>query len=444
MSIDAGNEIDENLSKLTFKASGWAFSGHFFSQTIRFLGNLILTRLLLPSDFGLMQLVAVFMQGVSMFSDLGISVNIIQHKKGEDHDFLRTAWTIQIFRGILITCILLLIAKPLAVLYNAPSLIWLIPLASINAIIEGLTSMNLAVYNRKMQLAKLTLLDIGSQFAGMIAMIVCAWYFRSVWTLLVSGVVSGLLKTVYSHILFAHPKMSLTWIKEYAQEIFDFGKWIFISSIGGFLVTRLDRVILGLYMTTSELGLYGIAIGIPMAVIDLVYTMTQKVLVPVYSHVSKTTMQDLLRHTFRLRSGLMAFSLPAMFVFIIWGQSIINFLYPENYHSAGWMLQVLAVFGCFKIVTLTISPILFAVGDSYRAMLIILATAVLLILCMYTGGYYYGTRGVIWAIPACELISYPLLILTVKKYNVWLPWLDLIAFLLIFCVMYVSGLLTNI
>lgn len=441
MSVEISNELGRGFHKLAIKASGWVLFGHFWSQFFRFAGNLILTRLLVPSDFGLMQLVAVFMQGVSMMSDLGLSLNIIQHKKGEDTGFLRTAWTIQILRGLLIALILVLIAYPIATLYQAPALMWLIPLASINSIIEGFTSMNLAVYNRKMKMSKLTFLDLGSQIIGLMAMIICAWYWRSVWTLLVSGFVSGSLKTFFSHILFPSPTMSLSWIMEDVKEIINFGKWIFLSSIGGFLVLRLDRIVLGLYLTTTEFGLYGVALAIPMAILDLIQTLSQKVLIPIYAHLKENSLKTLREQTYNVRAALMALGFVPMFIMIIWGQAIINFLYPVNYHGAGWMLQILAVSGCFKCITSTINPILVAVGNTYRSMLLIITYAILMIVCMFTGGYYFGNTGVIWALSACELLIYPIIILSIKRYGVWLPSLDLVGFLLTLVVMLIEGLL---
>ena len=75
----------------------------FGGQNVLRLGsNLILTRLLFPEAFGLMALVQVFMGGLQMFSDLGIQASIIQNSRGDDPDFLNTAWTIQVIRG---TCL---------------------------------------------------------------------------------------------------------------------------------------------------------------------------------------------------------------------------------------------------------------------------------------------------------------------------------------------------
>lgn len=441
MSIELESELKRNVSKRTLVATTWIFFGHFWAQVFRFFGNLALTRLLLPADFGLMQLVAVFMQGAAMLSDLGLSVNIMQHKKGEDPGFLRTAWTIQIIRGIIITCILLLFAMPLAVIYDAPSLAWLIPLASVNAIVEGISSVNLALFNRRLQLSKLTLLELGSQFIGVIAMVICAWYWRSVWTLLVSGFVSGIIKTIFSHVLFPEPQMAVAWIKEHVKDIIDFGKWIFIGSMGGFLVSKLDRVVLGLYLTTTELGLYGIALAMPLAVYDLLFTLSQKILIPLYSHLSKSSLETLRFQTLKVRAALTSVALIPLYGLIILGPAIIDFLYPKIYHNAGWMLQIIAVYVSFKCITINIGPILYAVGNSFRAMLITFMTVGFLLVCMLIGGGFFGVKGVIWALPVSELLSYPALVLMIRRYGVWLPLFDVTGFVLTIILAWSVGML---
>ncbi|MFN3500356.1 MAG: oligosaccharide flippase family protein, partial [Pannonibacter indicus] len=61
-------------------------------QLLRLASNLALTRLLFPEAFGLMALIQTFMVGLQMFSDIGIRPSIIQNKRGEEADFLNTAW----------------------------------------------------------------------------------------------------------------------------------------------------------------------------------------------------------------------------------------------------------------------------------------------------------------------------------------------------------------
>lgn len=429
------------LNQLVFNTSIWAFLGHGWSQILRFVGNLILTRILVPADFGVMQLVFVFIQGITMISDLGINVNIIQSHRGEDVKFLRSAWTIQFLRGVCIEIILLIIAGPVAYIYQVPILQWLIPIAGLNAIIDGLSSTNLAVQSRKMTIGKVTLLDMFAQITGMIAMITCAYYWQNVWALLVFGFVSSTIKTIFSFLLFSGPKMRFEWHYSELSEIVNFGQWVFLSSIAGFLLTRADRLILGLYLSLSNLGVYGIAYALAMAMSELQQAFSQKMLIPLYSHLCRNSDENIRQHIFKIRLILIATALPFLFYLIIYGQSLINFLYPSDYHEAGWMIKILAISASIKCLQASMGPILFAVGNSFRMMILMLASSTVSLLALFIGGTFFGTKGIIWAIPASDLLIYPILVATIYKYNVWFPWFDLIVFILIFLVSLIGGVI---
>jgi O-antigen/teichoic acid export membrane protein len=103
-------------------------------QALRLGSNIVLAWLLFPEAFGLMLLVNVFMQGLQMFSDIGIGPSIIQNKRGNDPDFLNTAWTIQAIRGFVLWFIACVLAWPIAWIFahNDPlawKLVLLIPVA---------------------------------------------------------------------------------------------------------------------------------------------------------------------------------------------------------------------------------------------------------------------------------------------------------------------------
>ncbi|MFM6402608.1 oligosaccharide flippase family protein, partial [Planktothrix sp.] len=103
-----------SLSKKAIQGTIWTLFGYGGSQVLRFGGNLILTRLLVPELFGLMALVNTFITGLNLFSDVGIRPSIIRSQRGDDPEFLNTAWTIQVFRGLGLWIICLLITVPLA------------------------------------------------------------------------------------------------------------------------------------------------------------------------------------------------------------------------------------------------------------------------------------------------------------------------------------------
>jgi O-antigen/teichoic acid export membrane protein len=129
-----------SLRRLVLRGSGLIIGSHGGGQLIRLARSLILTRLLFPEAFGVMSLVWVVMFGLGMLSDLGVGPAIIRDKRGEDPDFLNTAWTLQVIRGVVLLGIACLIAYPMATFYNEPDLAQLIPAAGLFALIAGFNS----------------------------------------------------------------------------------------------------------------------------------------------------------------------------------------------------------------------------------------------------------------------------------------------------------------
>ena len=94
--------IKRSLKTRVLHAGSWVAIGQVSSALIRLGANILLTRLLLREAFGLMAIVYVLMTGFLLFSDIGLGPNVTQSKRGEDPDFLNTAWVLQILRGGLI------------------------------------------------------------------------------------------------------------------------------------------------------------------------------------------------------------------------------------------------------------------------------------------------------------------------------------------------------
>ena len=124
-----------SLKALVLRGSTWTIAGSGSGQLIRLIRNLILTRLLFPEAFGLMTLVWMVMYGLEMLSDVGLGPAIIRDPRGDDPDFLNTAWTVQAIRGAVLWGASCLIAYPMATFYSAPDLAQLIPVAGLTALL---------------------------------------------------------------------------------------------------------------------------------------------------------------------------------------------------------------------------------------------------------------------------------------------------------------------
>ena len=154
--------------KLAVSGAFWTIGGYGSAQALRLLNNLILARLLAPDAFGMMALVAVVMQGVLMTSDIGLTASIVQSKRGEEEPFLRTAWTLQVIRGVALGVVLLVLATPIARIYtNTPTeellLRNVLSTISITAVLAGFCSTSIAIFCKRMIVSSTVLLEIVPQ-----------------------------------------------------------------------------------------------------------------------------------------------------------------------------------------------------------------------------------------------------------------------------------------
>lgn len=158
----------------------WLMMKYGGAQGLRLASNLILTRLLYPEAFGLMALVSVVTVGLALFSDIGLGPSIQQNPRGDDPEFLDTAWVIQILRGTglwLGTCVL---ALPAAAFYGEPALAYYLPIAGLASVINGFAPTKIETAHRHLLLGRLTALELASQAVGIGGMVILAVLTESV------------------------------------------------------------------------------------------------------------------------------------------------------------------------------------------------------------------------------------------------------------------------
>ncbi|MBD2043735.1 oligosaccharide flippase family protein [Microcoleus sp. FACHB-672] len=354
-----------SLKKLAIRGAIWTIISYGASQVLRFGSNLILTRLLVPELFGLMALVTTFIVGLNLFSDIGAGPSIIQNKRGDDPDFLNTAWTLQVMRGFALWLCCLAIAWPISQFYNDPRLRWLIPLVGAGTIISGFSSTAVFSLNRHMDIGKLTIFQFTAQALSIVVTVVWAFFSPTIWALVGGQLSSSLIRMVWSHFLIPGKRNRFAWDKDALQDLFTFGRWIFISTAMTFLAGQADRLILGKLLSFQMLGVYTVAFTLSDMPRQIVGAINSKVL---FAATSKLV--SLPRETFRAkilgkRKLIIAVLALALAVLITVGDLLIEALYDDRYTEAGWMLPILGLGLWPRLLSQTIDPSLLALGKPY-------------------------------------------------------------------------------
>jgi len=416
-----------SLRAVAIRGSMWTLGAEAVSYVMRWGQNVLLARILAPEAFGLMMIINTVLIGLRMFSEVGTGPSIIQHQRGNDPRFLDTAWTIQVLRGVGLFLGGLAIAVPLAQVYGEPMLIGLMCFASIQPLIDGFCSTQRSTWHRQVRIGALTIFDLAAQIVLIGSTIALALYLRSVWALVLGGLVSAAWKLVISHALKEGPRNRFCWDQLAVRDLVRFGRWIFISTALTFIAGHGDKLLMGKFLTTEKAGLYAIAVIYAFQPRDFIAKINSKVMFPIYSRIVDASPETLRSKLWRARTRMLAAAIPLVSMIVIFGQAVVNVLYPAQYADAGWMLQVLAAGSVFAVITSTTSPVLLANGDSFRHMLLLIGRSSLMIAAMITGGIVAGETGLIVGMAAAPLLMYPVLAWCVRKYNAWMPLQDALA-----------------
>lgn len=412
------------LKARVIRGSTLTVAGYSISQGTRLVSNLILTRILFPEAFGLMAIIQVFMQGLAMFSDMGIGPSIIQDKRGNELNFLNTAWTIQVMRGFLLFIICGVMAYPLGEIYNSPSLSYLLPVAGLSAVIAGFNPTKLVTANRNLALGWNTVVEITSQILSVFLLIGLALWLRSVWALVIGGVLTSVLKLILIHQLVPGPRNRFAWDGKSLTSIVNFGKWIFFASVVGFFVQQGDKLVLAAFMTNAELGIYSIAFILASAAWALNSKLNQLIFFPIYAELQDLNPSQLRPKINKARIAICSLLLPPLTLLAIFGDQLVMILYDQRYWDAGWMVQVLS-FGYAISVGTTIGPFHLGQGKSKLFMAMITTKAIILAISMYVGGSLFGVTGVVLGVASSHFIFYLVSIGIYKYFGLWLWRLDI-------------------
>lgn len=357
------------LRRQAVGGSVWTFLGFGAGNAMRLVSNVLLARLLFPEAFGLMAIVHVFIQGLWLFTDIGIGPAIVQSRRGEDPAFLDTAWTIQVLRGFALCLASFVLAWPVATLYGrtdplAADLLYYVPVTGLTAILDGAVSTRLHLYARNLRVKELTLFDVSTQALALLTTVGAAWIYPSIWALVFGALAKSAIRVVVSHLVFGDRVMNRPrWDPDAARALFQFGKWVAVSTVLTFLASQADRLLFGALVPWSVLGVYGIAATLAAVPLGALLSVGNKILFPVLSRL-RDQRGSQLREAERARLAVLIVGGGIISAVIPGGPALIELFYDHRYAGAAWMLQVLVVGAWFQVIENPNTSLLLARGET--------------------------------------------------------------------------------
>lgn len=360
------------------RSSAFVAGGFVLGQGMRLASNLILTRLLYPEAFGIMALITMIMVGLTMFSDVGIGPAIMSSKRADEPRWLDTAWTLQVLRGAVLWAIICALAYPVALFYDSPELVQILPVAGFSLVLAGFNPTRIETANRHLALGRVTALDLASQALGIGAMVVMALATSSIWSLVWGGLVGVGSKLVLTTLFLPGHRNRFAWDKSSASELLHYGGWILLSTACGFMLLQGDKAILGRYLSLESLGIYNVGYFLASFPMMLTAAVMGRVFIPLYREYAEqqsralsdpaaggaaraATQRQKLR---KMRFGMTGLIFAMLTVMALAGVWLIGLLYDARYVAAGAVVTAIACVQLPSLVVASYDQSALAAGDS--------------------------------------------------------------------------------
>ena len=390
--------------------------GYGAGQALRFASTLILARKLLsPQAFGMVALTTVFLSGLELLSDFGIGTDVVQHRRGDEPSFINTAFTIQVIRSSILFVVALAIAPAFARFYQQPAISILAIVASFSVVARGLASSSLWTMTRHVQLGRLTAITFVSDFAGFVVSVLWALVAPNAWALVVGKMAAVIVLAIVSHAVAEQP-VRLTWEPQAAREILAFGLGMLLSSATYFLGGEAERLVIGKFITVSELGCFSLALTIAAAPSQVLQKVANQVFLPMIARSKRDDTARLAKDYSRARLIFFSSSLVIGWFFIAYSHRLVSFLLPPKFEMAGWMLQLLGFRAAQEILSAPASNLILACGASKYSALANGVRLVLMVFGVSLSFSHFGTRSAVAVLAFVPAITYLMVFPGIYRY----------------------------
>lgn len=237
-------------------ASGtaWSLVEKFSVQGIQFVLSLVIARLLLPSDYGLIAMLTVFINISQVFVDAGFSRALIQKQDRTDKDF-STVFYFNIVISCLIYVVLFLSSHAIASFYHEPQLETILKFTALNIVITSFSAIQNTILLINIDFKRSAKITVTSVIISGSVALWLAYHGYGVWTLVFQTLTGSAITAI---LLWASSKWKPLFVFSWQsfKEMFGFGSKLLISSLITAIYNNLYSLVIGRMLNSKSLGLY--------------------------------------------------------------------------------------------------------------------------------------------------------------------------------------------
>ncbi|MBN2590383.1 MAG: oligosaccharide flippase family protein [Sedimentisphaerales bacterium] len=366
-------------------------TGTGIERVLRLVRTMILTRIIAVDQFGLMSIILVLVNIFEQLSEVGLKLSVIQSKRGSEYEYLNATWWLQAIRGLGLFAVAMAAAPFISSFYGKPHLLRLLQVSLLVIVFRGFISPRAHALQKEYKFGLVTLHLQGSALFGTIVTLVCAYYLRNIWALVIGYVAENLCLSILSYII-APFKPRLGVDRDHLKELTAFVRGMIglpsLSMIGYVAPT----FVLGKLVSENSLGLYALAVQLVSIPLNFFNKVINPVILPGFAK-KQDDRAALNKAVLNISKMVGIVMLPLVIYMMSCSSGLLYFLWGPQYVDATIPCVLLSLLIIVRTQGPVLSSVYMAVGQPHLQRRFVILMTSLIVIFIYPAIIHYGLIG---------------------------------------------------
>ncbi|MER8971269.1 MULTISPECIES: lipopolysaccharide biosynthesis protein [unclassified Mesorhizobium] len=331
-----------------------------FKMAIQFLSVIVLARLLVPEDFGLVASVGPIVAFVGLLQNLGLQQAVVQRKDISTEQLNQVFW-ISALVGMGSAVVVACLAPAIAAFYGDQRMVGITIGSALPLLLGSLAAVPLALMNRHLRFGQLALNDVITAAAGLATTAIAAYAGLGYWSLVIGPAVSAVvaLAAAWQVARWTPSRPDL----KVDTDILSFGANLTGFNLANFFSRNLDNILIGKYSGAIELGYYDRAYKLLLFPLQNINQPLTRVMVPLLSriHEDKARFRDIYVRTNWM---LAAITMPGIAALTLTSDQVVGLLFGERWTAVAPIFAWLGIASLIQSVSSTTGWIFICQGKT--------------------------------------------------------------------------------
>jgi PST family polysaccharide transporter len=394
---------DGLLGSRVAAGAAWMLGFRLLDRSIGIGSLMILARLLVPGDFGLVAMASSIVAIVELLNAFGFDVALIQ-KSDATRAHFDTAWTLGLAMAGACALLVAAAAFPASAFYGEPRLAPVLGLLALSTLIRGFENIGVVAFRKELEFAREFRLLLLKRAVVFLATVAAALATRSYWALVLGNLLGSIVGVVLSYALHPYrPRLGLG----ARAELMRFSKWMLLGNAVNTLAQRTSDFMVGRWLGAAPLGLFNLAQEVANLPTTELSAPINRATYPGYARVAADPAQ--LRSQFLDVQGLTALlTTPAAIGIAVIAPLVVPLLLGDGWREAIPLLGILAISGLLASWRTNINYVFMAMDRSRLVTALAALRCALVVPALAFGTRRFGTTGAACAVLAMSLAMLPI------------------------------------